>query len=325
MPLIPIITNEAMLAHDPGPGHPERPQRLRALIDHLRDRNHPALEWIEARSATREHIARIHDSSHIDLIDSLRGRSAVLEADTITSPQSVECAYVAAGAAIQAVDLAMHDSSRIPFALVRPPGHHAESNRAMGFCLFNNIAIAAAHALAAHGLERLLIVDWDVHHGNGTQEIFWRRNDVLYFSTHQFPFYPGTGALEEVGEAEGRGFTINVPLPAGGDDAVFIDAFERVLIPAADLYRPQLVLVSAGFDAHHFDPLAQMNMTEHGFAALASIVKSIAGRHCEGRMALILEGGYSIEGLTSSVAAVIDALSTTAKPQVVKADDKRTG
>jgi acetoin utilization deacetylase AcuC-like enzyme len=307
-----IITSERMLAHDPGPGHPERPERLRALIDHLRSRRGDDLEWTEAGLATRAQIERAHRSSHVDRIDSLHGRSAVLDADTITSPESVECAYLAAGAAVQAVDAVMRDSSRSAFALVRPPGHHAESDRAMGFCLFNNVAVAATHAIDVHELSRVLIVDWDVHHGNGTQEIFWERREVLYFSTHQYPFYPGRGARDEIGEGEGRGFTINAPLPADSGDLAFIDAFERVLIPAAERFQPQLVLVSAGFDAHRLDPLAAMNMTEQGFAALTRIVKSIADRDSGGRLALVLEGGYSIEGLIRSIDAVIVELQSGA-------------
>jgi acetoin utilization deacetylase AcuC-like enzyme len=307
-----IITSERMLAHDPGPGHPERPERLRALIDHLRSRRGDDLEWTEAGLATRAQIERAHRSSHVDRIDSLHGRSAVLDADTITSPESVECAYLAAGAAVQAVDAVMRDSSRSAFALVRPPGHHAESDRAMGFCLFNNVAVAATHAIDVHELSRVLIVDWDVHHGNGTQEIFWERREVLYFSTHQYPFYPGSGARDEIGEGEGRGFTINAPLPADSGDLAFIDAFERVLIPAAERFQPQLVLVSAGFDAHRLDPLAAMNMTEQGFAALTRIVKSIADRDSGGRLALVLEGGYSIEGLIRSIDAVIVELQSGA-------------
>lgn len=319
-----IITSERMIAHDPGPGHPERPERLRALIDHLRAAG-PACEWGEARPATRDEVARVHSQSYIDKIDSLIGKHIALDADTITSPRSVECAFLAAGAAMQAVDCVMHDSGRTAFALVRPPGHHATSDRAGGFCLFNNIAIAAEHALAFHKLKRILIVDWDVHHGDGTQDIFWRRNDVLFFSTHQFPFWPGTGAAHETGDGDGRGFSINVPLPAGSNDEVFVAAFERVLVPAAEHYRPQLVLVSAGFDAHHEDPLADMQITEAGFATLASIVKTIALRHCEGRVAMILEGGYSIAGLTRSVEAVITALSSDATVHTAAPVEKRTG
>ncbi len=308
MASVSIITSETMIEHDPGPGHPERPERLRDLIDHLRARQDASLDWIEAAPASRAQIARVHEGSYIDSIDSMRGARASLDPDTIISARSVECAYLAAGAAIQSVDLVMRDPARIPFALVRPPGHHATPNHAMGFCVFNNIAIAAAHAIEAHKLQRALIVDWDVHHGNGTQDIFRRRNDVLYFSTHQFPFWPGTGAHDEIGAGAGKDFTINVPLPAGCDDGAFIDAFQRNLVPAADAFKPQLVLISAGFDAHHLDPLAEMRMTERGFAALASIVKAIADRHAAGRLALILEGGYSIDGLTRSVDAVIDAL-----------------
>jgi acetoin utilization deacetylase AcuC-like enzyme len=320
-----LITDEFMLQHDPGPGHPERPARLQAILSELERLHRPGTEITKPRPATRQHIERVHDPRYIDRLDSLRGRSAQLDADTAVSPQSVDAAYLAAGAAIDAVTAIVKQPSTTAFAFVRPPGHHAERDRAMGFCLFNNIAIAAAHAIAELGCQRVLIVDWDVHHGNGTQHTFEDRNDVLFFRSHQWPLYPGTGALHEIGHGIGEGFTINAPLPAGFDDAAYIDLYRRLLTPIADQYKPDLVLVSAGFDAHRDDPLANMRMTETGFAALCSIVRDIADRHANGRLGLMLEGGYNLAALSSSVAGCLAALAADREsptPEVPPPNDR---
>jgi acetoin utilization deacetylase AcuC-like enzyme len=303
-----------MVRHDPGPGHPERPARLRAILEELDRSTFENVRREHPKTATRAQIESVHDARYVDRIESLRGRSAQLDADTAVSPESVEAAYLAAGAAIGAVEAVVHDAGARVFALVRPPGHHAERDRAMGFCLFNNIAIAAAHAIAELGCARVLIVDWDVHHGNGTQHIFEDRRDVLFFSSHQWPFYPGTGALRETGPGDGEGYTVNAPLPAGFDDAGYIALYQRLLVPIADQFKPDLVLVSAGFDAHRDDPIANMRMTEEGFAALCTIVRSIADHHADGRMALILEGGYNLAALASSVNSCLNVLASDVEP-----------
>jgi acetoin utilization deacetylase AcuC-like enzyme len=274
------------------------------------------MERAKPQAALREHLERVHDAKYIDFIDSLRGRSARLDADTAVSPASVDAAYLAAGAAIEMVEALASRKANRAFALVRPPGHHAERDRAMGFCLFNNVAIAAAHAIDQLGCRRVLIVDWDVHHGNGTQHIFEDRSDVLYFSSHQWRLYPGTGALHEHGVGGGAGFTINAPLPPGADDALHVALYRQLLVPIADMHKPDLVLVSAGFDAHRDDPLAGMGMTENGFAALCSIVRAIADRHAWGRLGLILEGGYSLSALAGSVKACLESLGGAAPPQM---------
>ncbi len=257
-----LLTDPAMLAHDPGPGHPERPARLEAALAALRAQPVAGTDWRAPGPATREQVARVHDPMYVDAVDALRGQYAVLDGDTFTSPRTVEAAWLAAGAAIEAVEAVVRGEARRAFALVRPPGHHAERDHAMGFCFFNNIAIAAAHARESLGCERVLIVDWDVHHGNGTQHTFEERRDVLVFNTHQFPLYPGTGGAPETGRGEGDGFTVNVPLPRGSGDADYAAVYEQLLIPIAEAYRPDLVLVSAGFDAHRDDPLSDMAVTE---------------------------------------------------------------
>ncbi|MGD8827390.1 MAG: histone deacetylase, partial [Gammaproteobacteria bacterium] len=214
----------------------------------------------------------------------------------------------AAGTAVAAVEAVVAGRAQSAFALVRPPGHHAEPVRARGFCLFNNVAVAAAHAQEALGCERVLIVDWDAHHGNGTQEIFWADPDVLFFDTHRAaPFYPGSGTLEEVGGGLGEASTVNVPLPDGAGDAAMLKAFREILEPAADYFEPNLVLVSAGFDAHRLD--LALNVSYAGFAAMAGIVQAIADRHCEGRLALVLEGGYNLDSLSRSVHSVLEVLA----------------
>jgi acetoin utilization deacetylase AcuC-like enzyme len=244
------------------------------------------------------------------MIGGLHGSHATIGADTVVSPASVEAARLAAGAAIGAIEAICGSPARArrAFAAMRPPGHHAEEERAMGFCLYNNIAVAAAHARARFGLERILILDWDVHYGNGTQQIFAAERGVLFASIHQSPLYPGGGATHEVGQEAGRGFTINLPLPAGCGDGDYAAAFDRLLLPIAARYRPQLVLVSAGFDAHAADPLGGMELTAEGFAALTARARRIAEQHAQGRLLLLLEGGYDLHGLASSVHACLAQL-----------------
>ena len=309
-----------MLLHNPGPTHPERPGRLRTILHDLRSAPIEATSWRSPTPAPRQALDRVHDPDYVSHILSLRGQSADLDPDTPVAPDSVDAALLAAGASINAVD-ALFEGRRgsavrttppgfsAAVALVRPPGHHAEHDRAMGFCLFNNIAVAAAHARAKHNLDRVLIVDWDVHHGNGTQHLFESDPSILFISTHQFPFYPGTGAPDEIGTGDARGRTVNLPLPAGCDDADYAALFDLVIAPIADAFAPQLVLVSAGFDAHRGDPLGEMLLTAQGFAYFTSVLQRIADRHAGARIALFLEGGYHLEHLAASVRACIETLT----------------
>jgi acetoin utilization deacetylase AcuC-like enzyme len=316
-----LISDPAMIDHDPGSGHPERPERLRAILEDLREQPVQGASFAKPQAATRAAIERIHSSQYIDQIDALRGKSARLDADTAVSPASVDAAYLAAGTAIMAVEAVIDGTSQGAFALVRPPGHHAERDRAMGFCLFNNMAIAAAHAIAQRGCRRVLIVDWDVHHGNGTQHAFEDRRDVLVFNTHQHRLFPDTGELNESGRGEGEGFTVNCPLPPGMNDATYLAIFQRVLIPIADQYRPDLVLVSAGFDGHRDDPLGGMALTDEGFANLCALVRDIARRHANGRLALILEGGYNLAALARSVRRCVEVLTGAAPRPLNESND----
>lgn len=289
--------------------YPEHPGRLTAITEFLEREPVPGVCVEAGVPATREQLARVHTTSYLEAIYALRGHNAWLDVDTTAvSPGSVEAAEVAAGTAVAAVEAVVEGRASSAFALVRPPGHHAESVRARGFCLFNNTAVAAAHAQAALGCERVLIVDWDVHHGNGTQEIFWADPDVMVFDTHRAsPFYPGSGKLEEVGGGLGEGATINVPLPGGSGDAAMLKAFREILVPAADFFKPDLVLVSAGFDMHRFD--LALNVSIEGFAALTGVVRDIADRHCGGRLVMILEGGYNLESLSQGSRAVLEVLA----------------
>jgi acetoin utilization deacetylase AcuC-like enzyme len=309
-----LFHDDAMIDHDPGRGHPERPERLRAIAEALRARPIAGTRLVAPTPAPLEAVLRLHTAAHVERVRAARGKRYAFDPDTHASPETVDAAFLAAGAAVDAVDAVLDGRARNAFALVRPPGHHAEPGRAMGFCFLNNVAIAAEHALARPEIERVLVVDWDVHHGNGTQAAFYGRRDVLFFSSHQFPFYPGTGALHESGQGEGEGYTVNVPLPAGAGDGDYRRMLADVLAPAAAEFRPDLVLVSAGFDAHRQDPLGGMVVTAEGFADVCAAVKAIADEHAKGRLVLVLEGGYDLEGLAESVHACIEVMAGASAP-----------
>ena len=294
--------------------YPEHPGRITAVLDLLDREPIPGVRLEGGRAATREELARVHTTSHLDRIAALRGASAWLDVDTTAvSPGSVEAAEVAAGTSIAAVEAVVRREADSSFAVVRPPGHHAEPVRARGFCLFNNVAVAAAHARAELGCERVLIVDWDAHHGNGTQDIFWADPDVMLFDLHRSaPFYPGSGQLEEVGVGVGEGTTVNVPLPGGAGDVAYLTALREILLPAAASFQPDLVLVSAGFDPHWYD--LALNVSYAGFGAITAELMALADRHCEGRLAFVLEGGYNLESLSRGVHAVLQVLTGQPAP-----------
>lgn len=311
MPLL-VLASERFAEHMTPPGHPERHQRAEVM-------DAVARAWaagggaLEAPApASRSELARAHDEGYLDRIERLRGRSTMLDADTFTSPETVDVAQLAAGAAVRAAEHALNGRGPA-FALVRPPGHHAERERAMGFCVYNNVAVAAAHALHL-GASRVAIVDFDVHHGNGTQWIFYEDPRVLYVSLHQYPFYPGTGAADELGRGAGAGFTINVPLAAGADDADYLLVQASLVTPVVDAFGPDLLLVSAGFDAHADDPLGGMRVTTAGYAALVRHLRAVADARCEGRLAFVTEGGYDLAALAACSQATLDLLSREAEP-----------
>jgi acetoin utilization deacetylase AcuC-like enzyme len=309
-----LLYDDAMMAHDPGREHPERPERLRAIAETLRARPIAGTRLVAPSPVPIEAALRVHTPVHVERVRAARGKRASFDPDTHTSPGSVDAALLAAGAAVEAVDAVLDGRAQNAFALVRPPGHHAEPGRAMGFCFLNNVAIATEHALARPEVERVLVLDWDVHHGNGTQAAFYGRRDVLFVSAHQYPFYPGTGALHETGREAGEGYTINVPMPVGSTDGDYRRMLTDVVMPAAAAFRPDLVLVSAGFDAHRRDPLGGMGLTEEGFADLCAAVKAIADAHAGGRLVLVLEGGYDLHGLAESVHACIAVMAGASAP-----------
>ncbi len=291
-------------------GHPESPERLRAILRALDETGvRSRLVPLEPIAATDAQLEAAHTREHIARVQQLVARGGGhFDADTYANARSLDAARLAAGALVRAVDAVMAGEVENAFALVRPPGHHATRSRAMGFCIFNNIAIAAQHALDAHQLDRVLIADYDVHHGNGTQDIFYRSPRVLYFSTHQFPHYPGTGDWDEIGEGEGKGFTVNAPLPPGVGDDGFRRIFDDLLFPLAERYRPQLVLVSVGFDAHWSDPLAMENLSLAGYGALARTLVELAREQCAGRIVFTLEGGYHLPAVAYGAVGVFGAL-----------------
>ncbi len=305
-----LIRDPLCLEHSNGSGHPESPARLQAIESMLagfplRER----LARLPARDAGFEELARVHTAEYIRRIEATRGRELTeLDPDTSASSGSYVAALRAAGGVLSAVEAVLGGAYAGAFAAVRPPGHHAEADRAMGFCLFNNVAVAARSALERHGLHRLLLVDWDVHHGNGSMHAFYDSSEVLYFSAHQYPHYPGTGRAEEMGRGAGEGYTVNVPLPGGQGDVEYLAVFRELLQPIGLAYRPELILVSAGFDIHRDDPLADMRVTEVGFAWMTRVLVEVAEACCPGRLVFALEGGYDLAALASGVAAVLRAL-----------------
>lgn len=302
-----LYTHRACLHHDPGPHHPECPDRLRAVLRALETEEFSDLLRDEAPQATVEQLTRVHPARHVEAILGIRPEpddSVALDADTVMNWGSAEAALRAAGAAVAGVDAACRGEARRVFCATRPPGHHAEPARPMGFCFFANAAVAARHAQAAHGLARVAVVDFDVHHGNGTQACFEQDPTLFFASSHQSPCYPGTGAPEE----RGVGNVFNATLPPGADGAAFRAAWREALLPALEAFGPELVIISAGFDAHARDPLAQLRVREADFAWLTTEICHVADRHCGGRVVSLLEGGYDLDALASSAAAHVRAL-----------------
>jgi acetoin utilization deacetylase AcuC-like enzyme len=306
-----LVTSDAYTAHDTGAGHPESSDRVRAIVARLQAEG--LLERtlaIDPRPATDTELLRCHTADYLRVVrdDAAAGRRQLSTGDTPLSQRSLETALLAAGGVLAAVDAVMTGRVANAMAIVRPPGHHATPTRGMGFCLFNNVALAARHALAVHGVSRVLIADWDVHHGNGTQDQFYADGAVLFFDTHQSPLYPGTGHRAEMGEGRGRGRIMNRPFAAGAGRAEIVGAFRDELVPAADAFQPQLVLVSAGFDSRVGDPLGGFRLTDDDFVELTRIVRGIADRHAGGRLVSTLEGGYALEGLAAAAAAHVRTL-----------------
>jgi acetoin utilization deacetylase AcuC-like enzyme len=323
-----LFTSSRFSDHLTPPGHPERVERFEVMQAIASEFRKEGGEVREPRPATREELARVHQPDYIGLIAETAGRATALDADTFTSPDTYEVACLAAGAAISAVDFVLEvppeplRGSRPPsagpgtrpggtraMAMVRPPGHHAEADRAMGFCFFNNIAVAAAHA-RARGLQRVAIVDYDVHHGNGTQWSFYTDESVLFVSSHQFPYYPGTGSATEIGTGRGTGFTVNLPLAAGATDADYELVYSRVAIPALGQFKPELILISAGYDAYIDDPLGGMRLSSECFGRLTSMIVAVADDVCDGRVVAVTEGGYNLQGLADGLRETIAALDT---------------
>ncbi len=305
-----LVIDPRFREHLTGAGHPERPERLEVLERLFTGERYASLPRIPARPATEEELLRVHSTAHLEAVAASAGRPLTrYDADTAASERSFEAARLAAGAAVELADAVLDGSVDNGFAALRPPGHHAERDRPMGFCLFNNVAVVARHLRARRGLERVLIVDWDVHHGNGTQHSFYDDGSVMYASLHQYPFYPGTGAAEETGAGAGLGHTVNLPVPAAATDRDYYACFRELLLPVARRFAPEFVLVSAGFDAHRDDPLAMVELDTRAFARMADALVGLADECCKGRVLLLLEGGYSLEALAASVEAVLTSLA----------------
>ena len=310
-----VISSERFAEHMTPPGHPESPERAEVMDVIASEWRSRGGEVVAPREASREQLARVHSAEHLRRMAETTGLAVALDPDTYTSPDTYEVALLSAGAAVDAVERVMGGSHKRAFVLSRPPGHHAEHDRAMGFCFFNNVAVAAAHARTL-GAHRIAIVDYDVHHGNGTQQIFETDPDVLYVSTHQFPYYPGTGGAGEIGYSAGAGRTVNVPLEVGATDQDYRLVFDEVVLPVMRQFGPDLVLVSAGFDAHERDPLGGMRVTTAGFRAMTAALRQVAEDQCGGRIVAVTEGGYDLRALGDSLRGVIDLLAGEPTPAV---------
>ncbi len=310
-----FVYHEQYLEHDTGPEHPERAERLKAIVRHLNQTGvMKNLRQFRPVPASLDWIQKAHPVSYIQMIERrcLAGEIVLDSGDTHVSRESYGIALLAAGGVLRAIDEVIQGTTTRVFCAVRPPGHHAETHSVMGFCLFNNVAIGARYAQQKHGIGRVAILDWDVHHGNGTQEIFWTDPSVLYISTHQYPLWPGTGASNETGEGAGEGFTLNCPMRPESGEKEFIEAFHNQIMPALHKFRPELLMISAGFDAHRDDPLANINLTEQSFAKMTEFASEIASKYCGGRIVSVLEGGYNLDALARSVETHLKALETSA-------------
>jgi acetoin utilization deacetylase AcuC-like enzyme len=311
--------HDASLAHDI-PGHPERPARIRALEAALTQRDWFGWDVVEAPQATREQLEAVHTPEHVAFIEAFcAAGGGHIDMDTACIEATWPAALHAAGGAVALADVLLSGSAPTGFSALRPPGHHAESHRAMGFCFFANASVAAAFALREHAAERVLIVDWDVHHGNGTNQIFHASPEVLFASIHQWPLYPGTGPATDVGSGEGRGYTVNLPVPAGSGDAVYRSLVEHVVVALAREFRPRLILVSAGFDAHYADPLASCHVTEAGYAAMTASLRRV-GAEVGAPVGLVLEGGYDVNALADSVCELMPVLTAADVPDASAVD-----
>ena len=319
-----IVKDERYMEHEMGPHHPESPERLRAIYAMLEEPDMKGQFFeVPVRRAERDELLLVHAQNYVDQLAATAGEAyTYLDPDTQTSAGSYEAALLAAGGLCEAISLVNSGEINNAFALVRPPGHHAENSRAMGFCLFNNVAVGAMYAREHLKLDRLLVVDWDLHHGNGTQHSFEEDPSILYFSTHQYPYYPGTGAINETGRGEGQGFTVNVPLPVGCGDGEYLFLFENILKPVTLEFKPQMILVSAGFDIYEGDPLGGMRVTPKGFAGLTRSIMEMADACCEGKVVITLEGGYDVHGQSDSVKEVLKELSGKTKSEIPKLLEK---
>jgi acetoin utilization deacetylase AcuC-like enzyme len=312
------VRHQSSFEHDTG-GHPENRRRLTAIEEAMSDRGWLGMELVQAPAATREQLERVHSPAHIDSIEELAERGGgPIDLDTVASAGSWEAALHAAGGALHAAERLLSEGG-FAFCGLRPPGHHAERDRAMGFCLFNNVAVASAHAIAELGAERVLVLDWDVHHGNGTEEIFHGSSQVVYASIHQSPLYPGTGAATDFGSGDGEGFTVNLPVPPGSGADEFLSLVQNVVAPVAREWRPGLLCISAGYDAHHDDPLANCEVDDAGFADMAATMRDLAAE-LDVPVLICLEGGYSLGALSRSVVATLEAFTGDREPRTAPGD-----
>lgn len=309
-----VVIDQQYLKHIPGNDHPERPERIQVLLRLAQALDADHFDLLPPKAASRAEIESCHGADYISLLESTsKINRYALDGDTITCRDSFAVGLLAVGGFLRLLDAIAAGENQNGFALVRPPGHHALRNRAMGFCMFNTVAVGAEYLKRTYAARRILILDWDVHHGNGTQDAFYEDPSVLYISTHQFPYYPGSGAMTETGQGAGEGYTVNIPLPAGCADAEYLRVFNEIVMPCAARFAPEWILVSAGFDPHRRDPLGGMGVTEEGFAAMAGMLLEAADQCSGGRIAFLLEGGYDLAALRNSVAAVLDTLRSREK------------